>query len=70
VHEVGPFIGVLRKRLQRLLPRSWLASQTISASELRARQPAKARMELDPGSPASSWVAWEISRRGRPAERR
>jgi hypothetical protein len=68
MHEVGPFIGALRRRLRWVLPRSWLAPQPMSGSGLRPQRAARARMELDPGKPASSWAAWEISRRGRPTE--
>jgi hypothetical protein len=68
MHELGPFIGALRRRLRFLLPRQWLSPRTSAGDGLRARRPSKARMELDPGSPAISWVAWELSRRGRPQE--
>lgn len=67
MHEIGPFIGGVRRRLRRLVPRRWLAPDPIPSTGLKARRPAKARMELDPASPATSWVAWEISRRSRPA---
>jgi len=67
MHEVGPFIGRLRQRLRPLLPRKWLAPDPLSSSGLRARRPARARMELDPENPASSWVAWEVSRYRRSA---
>jgi hypothetical protein len=66
MHEVGPYIGALRRRLGFLLPKRWLAPRAAAAAGLRAGRPSKARMELDPASPASSWVAWEVSRRGRP----
>ena len=68
MHEVGPFIGALRRRLRYVLPRSWLAPQPMSSSGLRPQRAARARMELDPGAPASSWVEWEISRRARPTD--
>lgn len=65
MHETAPYIGALRRRLRALLPRKWLVSGSRSGAALRARRPARARMELDADAPASSWVAWEISRRGR-----
>lgn len=68
MHEVGVFIGALRRRLRHVLPRSWLVPPPMSGSGLRPQRAARARMELDPGAPASSWVAWEISRRGRPMD--
>ena len=48
------------------LRRSTRQPHPLSSSGLRARRPARARMELDAESPAASWVAWEVSRRGRP----
>ena len=68
MHEVGRFIGTLRRRLRYVLPRSWLDPQPMSGSGLRPQRPARARMELDPGAPAGSWAVWEISRRGRPTD--
>jgi len=67
MHDIGPFIGALRRRLRRLVPRSWLVSDPGPNPGIRARRPSRARMELDSAAPATSWVAWEISRRGRPA---
>jgi hypothetical protein len=67
MHEIGPFIGALRRRMRFLVPRKWLASHPKPRLGLRARRPSRARFELDAASPATSWVAWEISRRGRPA---
>lgn len=68
MHEVGPFIAALRRRLRYLLPRRWLTPQPMSGSGLPPQRAARARMELDSGTPASSWVAWEVSRRGRPTD--
>jgi hypothetical protein len=65
MHEVGPFIGALRRRLRRVLPHDWLAPNPVPGSGTRARKPTRARMELDAEAPATSWVAWEISRGGR-----
>lgn len=67
MHETATFIGALRRRLRFWLPRKWLAFDPRSGPAQRAGRPARARMELDAGAPASSWVAWEISRRGRPS---
>lgn len=67
MHEVAPYIAGLRRRLRALLPRKWLEVHPVSSAVFRARRPAQARMELDAESPATSWVAWEISRPGRPA---
>jgi hypothetical protein len=67
MHEIGPLIGALRRRMRFLVPRRWLASYPKPSLGLRARRPSRARFELDAASPATSWVAWEISRRGRPA---
>lgn len=66
MHEVGPFIGALRRRLGRLLPHGWLEPRPMSSAGFRARRPSSAQMELDPESPASAWAAWEISRRAGP----
>lgn len=66
MHEVAPIVGNLRRRLGRLLPRSWRSSSDVSGGGLRPRRPARARMELVPDAPAQSWAAWEISRAGRP----
>lgn len=68
MHDVGRFIGALRRRLRHVLPRSWLTPRPMSSSGFRSQRAARARMELDPEAPASSWVAWEISRRGRPTD--
>jgi hypothetical protein len=68
MHETGPYIGAWRRRLRFLLPRKWLEFDLRSGPALRARKPARARMELDADAPASSWVAWEVSRRGRPPQ--
>lgn len=66
MHETASYIAALRRRLGFWLPRKWLAFDARSGRAQRARRPARARMELDADAPASSWVAWEISRRGRP----
>lgn len=66
MHETAAFIRALRRRIGWLLPRRWRQPHPLSSSGLRARRPARARMELDAESPAASWVAWEVSRRGRP----
>lgn len=67
MHETGPYIGALRRKLRFLLPRKWFATGSRGGATRRARRPARARVELDADAPASSWVAWEVSRRGRPA---
>lgn len=67
MHEIAPFIGVLRRGARFFVPRSWLKSHVAPGTGSRPRRPSRARMELDPGAPAASWVAWEISRSGRPA---
>ena len=65
MHEAGGFLGELRRRLRPLLPAKWLTPSPLAAYGLRAIRPAVARIELDEEAPASSWVAWEVSRRGR-----
>jgi len=69
MHETAPFVSALRRKLRFLVPRKWLVldSWPGPGSARRARRPTRARIELDAGSPASSWVAWEVSRRGRPS---
>jgi hypothetical protein len=65
MHEAASFIGGLRRVLRPLLPKAWFEPCPLSRSGLRQRRPTLARMELDPEAPASSWAAWEVSRRGR-----
>jgi hypothetical protein len=62
MHEIGPQVGAIRRLLGRWIPRAWLAVDSSSGAGLRARRPTRARTELDPKVPATSWVAWEISR--------
>lgn len=66
MHETAPYIGALRRRLRLLLPEKWFTSGARAGAAMRGRRLARARFELDPDAPASSWVAWEVSRRGRP----
>lgn len=65
MHAAGSFIGEFRRRLRPFLPRTWFAPCPMAPHGFRARQPAMARIELDPEAPASSWVAWEVSRPSR-----
>lgn len=67
MHEAAPWIGALRRRLRLLLPGKWFVSGARAGVAMRGRRPARVRTELDPDAPASSWVAWEVSRRGRPS---
>ena len=66
MHDVAPLIGTWRRRLRMLVPRSWLSAESVPGARLRGGKPSPARIELVPESPASSWAAWEISRRARP----
>jgi hypothetical protein len=66
MHDVAPLIGAWRRRLRLLVPRSWLSAELVPGARLRGGKPSPARMELVPESPASSWAAWEISRRAHP----
>jgi hypothetical protein len=66
MHEIAPLMAVLRRGASFFVPRSWLTAQVASGAGPRPRRPSRARMELDPGAPAASWVVWEISRSGRP----
>lgn len=66
MHELGRFIGRLRRALRAILPRGWLAIGAPPGRQARPRRAARARIELDPELPAESWAAWEVSRHGRP----
>lgn len=62
----------IRRFLNFFLPKSWLRSPIAHDEGLYPRKPADADIEIEPGDPASSWVAWETSSRrkagrGRPA---
>jgi len=67
MHETAPRVGGWRRWLRIVAPRDWLSPAAVPGSGLKAPRPSSARMELSPESPAKSWAAWEVSRRGRPA---
>jgi len=66
MHHLGRLIGRLRRALRPVLPRAWLLIAAPTGHEVRPRQATRARIELDPNSPADSWAAWEVSRHSRP----
>jgi len=66
MHDLGRFIGRWRRRLRAILPARWLAIDPPSGPRQRRRRMTRARIELDPQSPAESWAAWEVSRHGWP----
>jgi hypothetical protein len=66
MHDLGRLIGRLRRALRTVLPRAWLLIAAPTGNEVRPRRATRARIEVDPNSPADSWVAWEVSRQSRP----
>lgn len=65
MHHVALFIGRLRQRVRPFVPARWLEPSPLSPHGLRPQRPANADMEIEPESPASSWVAWEVTPRRR-----
>lgn len=58
----------LRDACRRVLPERWVSPPLAHPEGLWPRKASAADMEVKPGSPASSWVAWEVGprqRRGR-----
>ena len=53
----------IRKILRIFLPKSWVSSPLAHDEGIYPRRPSAAEMEVEPGDPASSWVAWETSTR-------
>ncbi len=68
MQQAAQAITRLRKLLAFCLPASWLSRSGGRHEGLRPKRPTGAAMEIEPGDPASSWVAWEKSTR--PAPRR
>jgi hypothetical protein len=63
-------IARLRRLLKPLLPGAW--TRPLHGREIGPgpRDPTSAATELDPASPASSWVVWEVSPLQRESRRR
>jgi hypothetical protein len=53
----------IRKVLNIFLPKSWVSTPVAHDEGVYPRRPSGAEMEIEPGDPASSWVAWETSAR-------
>lgn len=51
----------LRNACRRFLPERWIAPPRGHPEGLFPRKASAADMEVKPGFPASSWVAWEVS---------
>lgn len=62
-------LQAIRDRCRRFLPDRWVLSPRSHTEGLYPRRASGAEMEIKPGAPASSWVAWEVSARQR-GERR
>ncbi|MGI9264902.1 MAG: hypothetical protein ACR2QU_08225 [Gammaproteobacteria bacterium] len=56
----------IRRFLSLFLPRSWLKAPIAHDEGLYPKRPTPADIEIEPGDPASSWVAWETSSRRKP----
>jgi hypothetical protein len=63
-------LQAMRDRCRRFLPERWVVSPRSHAEGLYPRKASMAEMELSSDSPASSWVAWEITARQRRGGRR
>ena len=63
-------ISRIRKVLKMFLPKSWVSSPVAHDEGIYPRRPSGAEMEIEPGDPASSWVAWETSTRREHRRRR
>lgn len=62
-------LQALRDHCRRFLPERWVISPRSHIEGLYPRKASSADMELSSESPASSWVAWEISARQRRGRR-
>ena len=65
MEKAAMIIARMRRLLRPILPRTWLRPAPTSQAGPGPRRRSSAVMEIDPGSPASSWVVWEISPPGR-----
>ena len=63
-------ITKIRKVLKIFLPKSWVSSPVSHDEGMYPKHPSDAEMEIEPGDPASSWVAWETSTRREHSRRR
>lgn len=55
----------LRNHCRRILPEKFIQPRRAHDEGLYPKKVSEANMELEPESPASSWVAWEVSPRQR-----
>ncbi len=62
-------LQALRDNCRRFLPARWVLPPRGHPEGLLPRKASAAGMELEKGSPASSWVAWEVSPRQRGGRR-
>jgi len=63
-------ITKIRKVLKIFLPKSWVSSPVAHDEGIYPKRRSDAEMEVEPGDPASSWVAWETSTRRAHSRRR
>lgn len=65
MHFAAIAIHRLRSALTRCLPRAWIVPPVVHDEGIHPLRGSAAEMEIEPGSPASSWVVWEVSARRR-----
>lgn len=70
MQKAALIIARLRRLLAPVLPRAWTAAVPEAELGPGPLKPSGAAMEIDPASPASSWVVWEVSPLGREPRRR
>jgi hypothetical protein len=63
-------LQALRDRCRMILPKRWVVPPRSHTEGLYPRRASGTEMEIQRDSPASSWVAWEISSRQRRGGRR
>ncbi len=62
MEKAAKYAGRLRRRASAWVPASWRSSREALRTVEGRRVRSPAVMEVDPGKPSSSWVAWEVSR--------
>jgi len=65
MEKAAMIIARMRRWLSLILPRAWMRPAPSGQAGPGPRRRSGAMVEIDPGSPASSWVVWEISPPGR-----
>ncbi len=70
MQKAALIIARLRRLLAPVLPRAWTAAVPEAELGPGPLKPSGAAMEIDPASPASSWVVWEVSPLRREPRRR